>query len=67
MVSGAAGLAAHSEALYELLVRPADAALAGSRRLLISADGPLNTLYISFSGELPRNRFVRKPIAIPLS
>jgi CHAT domain-containing protein len=39
-----ATLAARGGALYDLLVRPADPALAGGRRLLISADGPLHSL-----------------------
>lgn len=38
------GLRAEASRLYELLVRPADAALATSERVLIVADGPLHTL-----------------------
>jgi CHAT domain-containing protein/Tfp pilus assembly protein PilF len=37
-------LAAQSEKLYDLLLRPAERQLAGARRLLVSPDGPLHTL-----------------------
>ncbi|HEX6739331.1 MAG TPA: CHAT domain-containing protein [Vicinamibacteria bacterium] len=38
------GIGAQGAALYELLLRPAETLLAGSRRLLLSPDGPLHSL-----------------------
>jgi CHAT domain-containing protein/tetratricopeptide (TPR) repeat protein len=39
-----AALDQHARALYDLLVKPAEAELASSERLLIAPDGPLHTL-----------------------
>lgn len=42
--SDRAALAAQARRLYDLLVRPAEARIAGAERLLLSPDGPLHTL-----------------------
>jgi CHAT domain-containing protein/tetratricopeptide (TPR) repeat protein len=43
-LAGEAHLHAEARYLYDLLVRPAEDQIAGARRILISADGPLRTL-----------------------
>jgi tetratricopeptide (TPR) repeat protein len=42
--AGEAHLHAHARHLYDLLVRPAEDQIAGAKRILISADGPLRAL-----------------------
>ncbi|HKV10961.1 MAG TPA: CHAT domain-containing protein [Thermoanaerobaculia bacterium] len=42
--SDRAALQAQARGLYDLLVRPAEARIAGAERLLLSPDGPLHTL-----------------------
>jgi CHAT domain-containing protein/Tfp pilus assembly protein PilF len=65
--SDPAQLAAQARRLYDLLVRPADARIAGAQRLLVSPDGPLHTL--PFAALLRGDRFLveRKPIHSVLS
>jgi CHAT domain-containing protein/Tfp pilus assembly protein PilF len=53
--------------LYDLLVRPAETQIAGARRILVSADGPLHTL--AFAALMRGDRFLVewKPIHSVLS
>jgi len=58
---------ARARRLYEGLVRPAEARMAGAKRILVSADGPLHTL--PFAALRSGNRYLveRKPVYSVLS
>lgn len=60
-------LQARARRLYDLLVRPAEAQVAGAQRILLSADGPLHTL--PFAALMRRDRYLVewKPIHSALS
>ncbi|HSN88017.1 MAG TPA: CHAT domain-containing protein, partial [Thermoanaerobaculia bacterium] len=53
--SDRAALATQARRLYDLLVRPAEARIAGAERLLLSPDGPLHTL--SFPALMREDRY----------
>lgn len=65
--SDRAALATQARRLYDLLVRPADARIAGAERLLLSPDGPLHTL--SFPALMRDDRYFIewKPLHFALS
>lgn len=66
-ISDPAELRAQAQRLYDLLVRPAEARIAGAQRVLVSPDGPLHTL--SFAALLRGDRYLVewKPIHNVLS
>jgi CHAT domain-containing protein/Tfp pilus assembly protein PilF len=65
--SDRATLKAQARRLYDLLVRPAEARIAGAERLLLSPDGPLHTL--SFPALIREDRYLIewKPLHFALS
>lgn len=65
--SGSAEVQARARRLYDLLVRPAEARIAGAKRILVSADGPLHTL--PFAALRHGNRYLveEKPVHSVLS
>jgi CHAT domain-containing protein/tetratricopeptide (TPR) repeat protein len=65
--SDRAELRTRARRLYDLLVRPAEDGIAGARRILVSADGPLHTL--AFAALMRGDRYLveQKPIHSVLS